>query len=88
MTFDGMDGGWFDSGLDALHDVCRRLPVFTSCDVWDVWDGPQPEQPTRMAEILDQGIAQGWCTRQGPVGGHSRRAGNAGFGARYLSRLL
>lgn len=78
---------WWEAGLDALYVVCQRLPVFKSSDVWVAWHGPQPDPPNRIAEILDEGIRQGWCVRRGPVGGHPRRAGNEGFGAQYTSRL-
>lgn len=82
-AFEQDNPSWLACGVDAVERVCATLATFTTVDVWREWRGPRPEEPRRMAEVMDEAIRIGLCVRVGVTAGHSRQAGHAGFGALY-----
>lgn len=73
---------WFGCGLDAVR-ACLHLPSFTTADVWRRWHGPQPDEPRRMAAVMDEAVSLGWVIRGAPVSRDLGRGGHASFTCLY-----
>lgn len=86
----GSNPGWFPSGIDAVH-ACLPFGEFTTAEVWREWNrlgGPQPDEPRRMAAVMDEAVRLGWVLRLGPVRRDLGRGGHATFTCLYRTLIV